>query len=502
MRRFYVLILLLFSFAEANGLVPAFPEAEGGGAGSQGGRGGQVYQVTNLNDHGKGSLRYGLEQLKGARTIVFRVGGYIHLDDAIRVNHDGFITIAGQTAPGDGITLTTVNSREPVFIFTHCHDLTIRYLRIRKGGTKATGQHGSGLAISGSGENIIIDHCSVSWTGDDNFDFWGNKALKNITVQNSISAEGLNYGHPATGLIIGGSANIDSMKDISIHHNLFANNKNRNPLLKVASADIVNNIIYNWSWWATGLSGGIEVDIINNKYKAGPNTKNRGRGEIVFKPYERGHKRPPMTGVNGTPSIFLEGNIGPHNSNPNADAWSLMMERANHLWGYPIINGKPKKSKVPRGYQRAKQRILSYPITTVLVDKLEEELLKEGGVGASQRLDVNGSWINNRDMVDKRVINEYYNNQGTLVQTVDDVGGWIYRENGEYKYVLEKEFISNLERYPLYKGSTYLDSDRDGMSDIWEEKHGFNKFNAKDALLDADGDGYDNLEEFLNGTEP
>jgi len=494
--------LLIMGCLTLSANLPAFPEAQGGGAGAKGGRGGQVYMVENLNGQGAGSLRYGLEQLKGARTIIFRVGGYIHLDTPITIKDDGFITIAGQTASGDGITLTTVNSREPVLVLKRTHDMIIRYLRIRKGGTKATGQHGSGLVISGSASDIIIDHCSISWTGDDNLDFWGNKALKNITVQQSISAEGLNYGHPATGLIIGGSAHVDQMKDISIHHNFFANNKNRNPLLKVASGDIVNNIIYNWSWWATGISGGIEVDIVGNKYKAGPVTTRRGRGEVVFRSHNKQATKQNSTGVKGNPSIFFQGNIGLHNHNPHRDAWDLMMEHSNKLWGYPVVLGKATKAKVPRSYRRDKKRTLLYPITTHSADKLEELFFKEHGVGASSRLDNNGSWVANRDQVDKRIIEEYHQTEGKLVQTVDDVGGWSYYKNGEYRQVLEKEFIQNRDNYPLNFGKPYLDSDRDGMPDIWEEIHKLNKYDKADAKLDQNGDGYGNLEAFLNGIKP
>ena len=335
--RYIIFVFMTFVLLKSEAPILAFPGAEGGGAFSKGGRGGKVYSVTNLNDSGLGSLRYGLEELKGPRTIVFKVGGYIHLKRAIRVKDDGFITIAGQTAPGDGITITTVNSQESVFIFTRCHDLIIRYLRIRKGGTKATRQMGSGLVIYESGKDIIIDHCSVSWASDENIQMfiWGknisDEGMSNITLQYSISAEGLNYTQPATGLLTGGSKYVEKMKNISVHHNLFANNKNRNPLLKVASGDIVSNIIYNWSWWATGIGGGIEVDIINNKYKPGPNTKSKGRGEIVFKPYDPTHKIPAITGVNRIPSIFIKGNIGPNNNDPYRDNWDLMLEKTNHL---------------------------------------------------------------------------------------------------------------------------------------------------------------------------
>ena len=490
---------------------PAFPGAEGGGAMSRGGRGGEVYVVRNLNDSGEGSLRYGLEEIKGARTIVFSVGGYIHLKKAIVVDDDGFITIAGQTAPGDGITLTTVTSVDEVLMFRRCHDITMRYIRVRKGGRKAMGQQGSSLVFAQSGKDIIVDHCSISWSGDDNLEIavWKpkslEKGLQNITIQYSILSEGLSYGHAATGIIAGGSNNIEKMTDISVHHNLFANSQNRDPLMKVASGDVVSNIIYNWSWWATGISGGMVVDIINNKYKAGPNLKAKGRnrGEIVLKDFDPTHKIPGATGVDRKASVFLEGNIGPHNSDSSIDAWDLMVEKVDKNWSYFMVDGKRRKTVAPRSYQRKTRRALRYPITLTPANKLEELLLRRGGVGASRRLSENGTWIENHDLVDRRVIKDYKNTEGTMLRDVDSVGGWpVYLGNNRYKYVSEKSFIKNLKKYRLNGGVPYQDSDSDGMPDVWEDKYGLNKNDSSDAIGDMDGDGYDNLEEFLNATRP
>ncbi len=487
-------------------LLPAFPQAQGGGAGSRGGRGGLVYCVTNLNDRGEGSLRYGLEKLSGARTIVFRVGGYIHLSYPIVVENDGFITIAGQSASGDGITLTTVQSKEPVLIFRNAHDIILRYIRIRKGGMLAQGQHGSGLVISRGGHDIIVDHCSVSWAGDDNINIWANKGgrggLYNITIQNSISSEGLNYGHPATGLIAGGSANVNSMKNFSIHHNLFAHNKNRNPLLKVASGEIINNLIYDWSWWATGIGGGIEVDIIANRYKVGKSTRHKGRGEIVYKAYDPHAKNPNATGILGEPSIYFEQNIGLHNRDSTQDGWDKMIEAVNPHWGYPLINGKPRKQGLSQSYRRYVRRFSHFPVEVTPVEALESNLLGFGGVGASQRLNERGEWVFNRDLVDKRVIQSYYEGEGGLIYNVDDAGGWSIYQDGAYRYVLEAEFAQHLDKYQLNMGVPYRDSDRDGMPDVWEQKYHLDPHNNRDATMDRDGDGYENLEEFLNGTQP
>ena len=484
-------------------VIPAFPGAEGGGAASKGGRGGKVYVVRNLNDSGEGSLRYGLEKVSGARTIVFSVGGYIHLSHAIVVRDDAFITIAGQTASGDGITVTTVNSEDEVFMFERCHDIIVRYLRIRKGGRKAKGQHGSCLVFAHGGKDIMVDHCSISWSGDDNMEIAGD--IKNITIQYTISSEGQSYDHAATGIFIGGLRNIETMTNISIHHNLFANSQNRDPLMKVASGDVVSNLIYNWSWWATGISGGMVVDIINNKYKAGPNLKAKGRnrGEVLIKDFDPTHKYPGATGINKKASVFFEGNIGPHNSVSSRDSWDLMVEKVNKNWSYFMVDGKRRKTVAPRSYQRKTRRALRYPITLTPANQLEQLLLRRGGVGASRRLSKKGTWVENYDLIDRRVIKDYKNAEGTMVRTVDGAGGWpVYLGNNRYKYVSEKNFIKHLKEYKLNGGTPYSDKDSDGMPDVWEDNHGLNKNDKSDAIGDMDGDGYDNLEEFLNATRP
>ncbi|MCF6176566.1 MAG: hypothetical protein L3J71_12465 [Victivallaceae bacterium] len=491
--------VILFFICTADNLfaLPAFPGAEGGGAKSVGGRGGTVYVVSNRNDSGAGSLRYGLEELTGPRTIVFSVGGYISLNSHIVISDDAYITIAGQTAPGDGITLEGIGSIHAPLIFTDCHDIVIRYIRIRKGGTGATGQSGDALSFSGNCYNIMIDHCSLSWSNDENIGCWSVDGIsqKNITLQWSISSEGLNYAHPGCGFIAGSDYDADNTHNISVHHNMFANNYNRNPLLKIASGDITNNIIYNWDWWSTGIGGGIEVDIIGNKYKAGPDSGSRR--EVLFKPHDGTQK----TGPSGNPSILFEKNIGPHNSNPAVDAWGLMLEMTGvTTWGYPLVNGIPTLTDVPTSYRRADRRALTYPISEASATDLETLLLSSGGIGACRRLDENGDWVANRDSVDSRVISEYFNNTGMLPDIVDDFGGWSVYVNGSYSLVYESIFA--LGGYNLNSGTPYIDSDSDGMPDVWEDNYSLDKNNNNDAVMDADNDGYDNLEEFLNGTNP
>ncbi len=493
----------------------AFPEAQGGGAGAKGGRGGIVYEVINLNDSGTGSLRYGLtaaEYKNVPRTIVFKVGGYIHLQHTILVRDDSFITIAGQTAPGDGIAVVFPSSPDGgVFEFRNTHDVIMRYIRIRKGGAppEQYRQQGSNLSIIGDSYNIIVDHCSIGWAGDENFGMFnvhpgGTVVPYNITFQWSISSENLRRATTvdgrltdSTGFFVGSSTNPETSVNVSVHHNLFARNNNRNPNFKGGSGDIAANIIYNWGWYATAVRGGVIVDIVDNVYKAGPARQGGDRRpEITFIPAQEGN---PATGVFRDLSMYLNGNIGYHNADPAQDAWDTMMHHANSSFGY--LNGVV--TPVSRNFQRMQMRTVNYPIDRENALTLDTTLLANDGVGCSRRLLANGSWADNRDLVDARVINDYLNTTGnTLVSSVDMLGGWPYYDNGVHKYIPETQFIANPVLYQLNMGIAYADNDNDGMSNVWEAAHGLDANNPDDRNEDSDNDGYTNLEEFLNGPLP
>jgi hypothetical protein len=490
----------------------AFAGAEGGGAQAQGGRGGIVYEVTNLDDSGEGSLRYGL--LDAAyknvpRTIVFKVGGYIHLQNAILVMNDSFITIAGQTAPGDGITIVSPsNPDDGVIEFRNVHDVIMRYVSIRKGGAPPEDyrQQGSNFSIIGDSHDIILDHCSIGWAGDENFGMFnvhpGGEIVPNkITFQWSISSENLRRATTvdgrftdSTGFFVGSSTNPETSVDVSVHHNLFARNNNRNPNFKGGSGDIVANIIYNWHWYATAVRGGVIVDVMDNVFKAGPARYGGDRRpEITFIPAQEGN---PATGVFRDLSMYMDGNIGYHNADPTQDAWDTMMHHAEDDFSY--LNGDV--TPVSRDYQRMQKRALTFPITRENALTLDNTLLTADGVGNSRRLSADGSWVNNRDLVDTRVINDYENTTGdTLVSSVDMVGGWPYWDTDHYAYTTEEEFIAHPELYKLQGGTAYQDSDHDGMPDLWEDNNGLNKYDNSDGAIDSNNSGYTNLEEFLNG---
>ena len=195
------LIFFINCNADVSGKMPAFPGAEGGGAESAGGRGGRIIEVTNLNDTGTGSFRAACEA-SGPRIVIFRVGGIIEIKYKITLRNP-FITIAGQTAPGDGIL---IKGNE---IYIQTHDVIIQFIRIRLGRRDDFAeQEGDCIGIHSGGYNVMIDHCSLSWANDENTSIWsGEDAAHNITFSWNLIAEGLTYNHASCGLIIGSDVN-------------------------------------------------------------------------------------------------------------------------------------------------------------------------------------------------------------------------------------------------------------------------------------------------------
>ena len=233
------LILSVFAFtlsAAASAQQLAFPGAEGFGRFATGGRGGKVYHVTNLNDTGSGSFRDAVSSPN--RIVVFDVAGVIRLKSRVSVSKN--IYIAGQTAPGEGITLYGNG-----LSFSGASNTICRYLRVRMGVVGDSGADALGIA---NGENIIFDHCSVAWGRDETFSISGESA-KNITIQNSIISQGL-LGHSAGGLI-------QTDGGVTIYRTLYMNNDTRNPKFK-GRHQYVNNIVYNWKTAAYIMGGNSE----------------------------------------------------------------------------------------------------------------------------------------------------------------------------------------------------------------------------------------------------
>ena len=445
----------------------AFPGAQGGAGAAIGGRGGQVCEVTNLDDSGPNSARDCLTR-KDPRKVVFRVAGRIDLRSGIRIN-DPYLTIAGQTAPGGGIEFAGKQMNNDSLFIIYTHDVVVRYVRVRIGtGPGHSTGPGTGCVgfFIGNADvyNVMLDHVSVSWSDNKPIGVWSNygPGVHNVTVQWSMINEGIR-GHavgPGTG---NSNGTTNASTDIDFHHNFLSNQTHRLPETTHRSMRWVNNIVYNWSFYASATLGAQASDFIGNLYKAGPLNSEAQKYELHFSDLANGWD-------NGAPSIYLAGNEGPNQVNPSGDQWAM----ANKIAGE---NGK-ELGQVPANWRRAMPLPAGeFPIVADEVGNLENVLF--ASVGDSQRLDCNGNWVFKRDPVDTRLISEYKLGKGTVPRSENDVGGFP----------------------PIDPGTPCVDSDHDGLPDAWERAHGLNPKNPSDANK-VNADGYTNLEHFLNGNYP
>ncbi len=438
--------------AQATSAAPAaplaFPGAEGFGAHSLGGRGGQVIEVTTLEDHGPGSLRAAIEA-EGPRLVVFRIAGTIEVETALEIAHP-YITIAGQTAPGDGITLKNAPSNPDGPLIVNTHDVILRYIRSRPGPPAGPSENGDAIEILGdAAHNVIVDHCSFSWAIDEVASIW--YAARDITLQWSIISEGLHCsrhtkGCHSMGLIVGSTG----AKDISIHHNLLASNHERNPLVETSGVvDVVNNVIYN-AWGSPALVsdeyGPVSANYVANYMRFGPDSD--PSKSLVSVQNEAG---------NGA-QVYVTGNITPRRPSDDLDQ-ALAVKPEARQW---IVS----------------QPFPAAPVAAQPAQQAYERVLAEAG--ASLRLDEQGAAISRRDAVDQRIVSEVQAGTGKIIDDPAQVGGWP----------------------SLAPGAPYPDADHDAMPDAWEQQYGFDPHNASDGPADADGDGYTNVEEFLNGSNP
>ena len=449
-----------------NAEIPAFPEAQGGGASSIGGRGGVIIEVTNLNDSGPGSLR-ACVKASGPRTCVFRVSGDIKLKSELRVNNP-YLTVAGQTSPGGGIQISGLNMTTGVLVGITTHDVIWRYTRNRQGYNKncKSLSCGSNFAVY-SGYNVMIDHNDSQWNIDEGFVAWQTYAysgtrLNNITFSWNLGAEGLSP--HSTASITGSKTNTQSdlMTNIDWHHNLFMNDSDRNPLIKNKSARYVNNLHYNVAYAFSAFDGGILADVIGNSYKKGPLT-NSSTYEIVA-----GFENP--TTATGNPSLYLSGNLGYHLTDLSGDQWAMAQQGESCCPIGPVPDEW-------RRYNNPREVDQAFPINAESVTGLEASVLPL--VGASRRLDCAGNWVLNRDSQERRLITQYTNNTGitSLPITENDADG-----------------------FPVIApGIACADTDYDGMPDDWETANGLNTNLADDRNYIDPSNGYTNVENYLNG---
>ncbi|WP_040420474.1 pectate lyase family protein [Actinopolymorpha alba] len=401
--------------------IPAFPGAEGFGAYASGGRGGSVYFVTTLADSGPGSFRDAVSQPN--RTVVFAVGGIIRIGERISVAPN--ITIAGQTAPGEGITIYGNG-----LSFTDANNTITRYLRVRMGinGTPAT----DAISVA-RGDRMIFDHLSVTWGRDETFSVSAgdlNKPIEeqpsNITIQDSIMGQGLDT-HSAGGLI-------ETAGGISLLRNLYLDNDIRNPKVKGVN-QYVNNVIYNWKHEAYILGGSqftSRANVVNNYFIAGPST--------VSGAFTRG---------NENFHLYASNNYHDNNRNGVLDGYVVPREE------YTTVTWEDEPFPYPEVRTRSPQAAYRHVMK---------------GVGASKH----------RDRVDKLLIEEVAS-LGTLGAIIRDENAPPINGPG-----------------PVRGGKAPVDTDLDGMPDTWELRVGLNP-RVADNNGDRDGDGYTNLEEYLNG---
>jgi hypothetical protein len=467
--------------------IPAFPGAEGGGMYSFGGRGGKVITVTNLNDSGPGSFREACET-GGARIVVFNVAGIIRLQTPIIVRSP-YITIAGQTAPGDGVCIAGES------FWVNTHDVVVRHMRFRRGETKVTRRDD---AFGGNPVgNIMIDHCSCTWGLDENISFYrhmydpgdGSRELKlptvNVTIQNTISAKALDTYNHSFGSTLGG-------ENCAFMRNLWASNTGRNPSVGWNGVfNFVNNVIYNWVHRSSdGGDYTAMFNMINNYYKPGPLTQKNNVGFRILKP-ESGRSKLPYK-VYGR--VYADGNIMEGYPQITADNWAggIQVEDQPNTDGYTEL----MRSYVPFA--------MPYIRTTSATDAYSYVLQN---VGAN---------IPCRDIVDQRIVTEvetgkaYYVDKlpkdaygdvsGLSPKSQDKDGFFKYRRlpKDSYKLGIITD-IRQMGGYPEYKGAPYVDTDKDGMPDEWEKANGLNPNDPSDANGDCTGDGYTNIEKYING---
>ena len=448
MYRSLVIFLAVYTFVlipETAVSAPAFPGAEGFGAQSIGGRGGKVLFVTNLNDGGHGSLREAVETA-GPRTVIFRVSGIVALKSSIVIKKP-YITIAGQTAPGDGICL-----KDHSLVIAADH-VIVRHIRCRPADN--AGAESDSLSIS-SGRDIIVDHCSASWSVDETLSASSSGRLGNVTVQWCIISESLHdsihhKGPHGYGSLIRGSFG----NGYTYHHNLYAHHHARLPRPGNYNdrsedpegfiLDFRNNVIYNWAGRAAGYNADgsngtnsiTKMNFVGNYYKAGINSK----GNLAFS--ESTHSA----------RAWFSGNCM-NGSYPDGP-WSLV-----------------SFSKFSDEDMEAYKQSSPIPVPAVKTDNAfaaYKRVLAEAG-----------AVLPKRDAVDIRIMKEVRNGTGKIIDDEDEVGGW-----------------------PELKSTKPpKDSDRDGMPDDWEKQHGFDPDDPADGNGDTDADGYTNLEEYINNTKP
>lgn len=466
----------------AAGDLAAFPGAEGGGMYATGARGAasdpEIYHVTKLTDDGsEGTFRDAVS--KDNRIIVFDVAGNIELDSGLTIQSSN-LTILGQTAPGDGITI-----KDAPVIFNQSSNVIMRYMRFRMGTVNANSD--SDTLSARRGENLIFDHCSMSWSVDECASFYQNR---NFTLQWCIITEPLNRSihDEGDGIQSHGYCGIWGGINASFHHNLLANAKGRFPRIGSSETtsivdgtedtdsliDIRNNVFYNWKeTGAYGGENGTRVNLISNYYKEGPASIEKNLNQ--FYEISAGNE----AGVdNWGTDLALSGNFYEAADIRNDDEAALInsINADNTADGavdtsdadvYEASLYDPSEPSNAEGAHT--QYINDYPVTTQDYQAAYSDVLMYAGASKA------------RDSVDARAVSTTENGNSSagpdgdgLIDSPDEVGGW-----------------------PTLTGTKETDTDNDGIPDTWEDENGLDKNDASDALELAES-GYLNIEEYAN----
>lgn len=430
-----------------------------------GGRGGQVIHVTNLNDSGPGSLREALD-VNAPRTIVFDVCGTIYLKDELKIGK-GDVTIAGQTAPGDGITIANYS------VVVSASNVIIRYLRFRMGDAE---KHEGDSIWGRYKENIIIDHCSMSWSTDECASFYANK---NFTMQWCLIGEALTISVHGKGSH--GYGGIWGGKNASFHHNLLTSNDSRNARIDHpnvygnylsthrGNVDYRNNVIYNWGGNSTYGGEGGWFNMVGNYYKPGPASRERNYFLDAYAIYDNVDKK--------YARLYLSDNYhaGSYATAINADNWSGI------YWHNGTDVGDVAGAKMSALQPIKKDDVTSCYTTTQTADKAYALILDNAGASLK------------RDAVDVRLVDDARNGKATytnggngstngIIDTQTAVGGWPTLSATE-------EEIARATK----------DTDGDHIPDYYEEKLGLNKSKADATAKTLDPQGlYSNFEIYLH----
>ena len=474
-----LIFLTFFSAIIVAENTPAFPGAEGFGRYTTGGRGGVVYHVTSLADNNsEGTLRWALNR-SGNRTIVFDVSGTIHLNSSMSISTPN-VTIAGQTAPGDGICIAD-------YPFTiNASNVIIRFIRFRLGNIYVANHEGDGLGGMDQ-QNIIVDHCSVSWSIDECLSVYG---MKNSTVQWCISSQSLrNAGHEkgphGYGGIWGGSG-------ASYHHNLMVHHDSRTPRFGPRTGtqtdermDMRNNVIYNWAGSGCYGGEGMNVNCVNNYYKPGPGTNQRG-GAIRYR----------ISGIGIRTTQYVTENPS---FAPMLHVWGDFFVNGNYVYGWPAVtadnwtNGiyaQISNSSVDNLFtQTTKDTMkLAAPInfiytTTHTPEVAYNKVLKYAGASLS------------RDWVDTLMV---FDTRNGIASHTGSGSGNVYGIIDNQDDNKPANAPSDWNAWPVLVSTPCpLDTDKDGMPDDWENTNGLNINNPSDRNT-LNKEGFTMLEVYMN----